>query len=120
MRQPPRIVIRLLPAILLATAPSLLSAQGAQLFPTPQPGRYTPLDQREVPGKVARWNLIAKPSLYGHFQPIQIRLPSQGLVSFYSPEHAQPVLTQAPAQAAMLIRPRRLRSATLRSAIHLK
>lgn len=96
---------RLLPVLLIAAAPLTAQAQEARLNVAPSQGRYTPLDQNEVPGKVARWNLIAKPSLTGHFQPVQIRLPSLGLVSFYTPDHPQPVLTQAPSQASLLIGP---------------
>jgi hypothetical protein len=92
-------------ALLLTAAVAPLPAQEHPLRLPQQPGRHTPLDQNEVPGKVAHWNLIAKPSLYGYYQPVQIVLPSHGLVSFYTPEQSQPVLTQAPAQAGMLIGP---------------
>ena len=96
----------LLPALLLLAATASASlAQEHPLRVAPQPGRFTPLNQHEVPGKVGRWNVIAKPSLYGYFQPLRIELPSEGLVSFYTPEQPQPVLTHAPAQAAMLIGP---------------
>ena len=97
---------RLLPVLLIAA-----SSQGAAfaaeqpLLVPPQSGRYTPLDQREVPGKVARWNLIAKPSLAGYFQPVQIRLPTQGSVSFFTPDQPQAVVAPAPAQASFLIGP---------------
>lgn len=80
-------------------------AQDKPLQLPPQRGSYTPLDHRVPPGKVAHWNLLAKPVLANYFQPVRITLPSQGLVSFYSPEQPQPVLTQAPSQAAMLIGP---------------
>lgn len=105
MRVIPRTLRRLLPVLLAAAAPLAASAQENRLFVTPAPGRYTPLDQREVPGKVARWNLIAKPSLTGFFQPVQIRLPSDGQVSFYSSDQPQPVTSPAPAQAGLLIGP---------------
>ncbi len=91
--------------LLFSIAPVTALAQQYPLRMEPKPGRHTPLTQREVPGKVAHWNLLARPALYGHYQPVQIVLPSQGLVSFYSPEQSQPVLTQAPAQAGMLIGP---------------
>jgi hypothetical protein len=94
-----------LPVVLLSLAPSLATAQENRLFPEPLPGRYTPLNQGEVPGKVARWNLIAKPSLYGYFQPVQISLPSAGQVAFFVPEQPQPVVVPGPAQASLLIGP---------------
>lgn len=94
----------LLAAGLLSTPfASTLAAQDYPLRLDPVPGRYTPVDQREVPGKVGQWQLIAKPSLNGYFQPVRVLLPTQGLVSFYTPESTQPVLTQGPAQAAMLV-----------------
>lgn len=106
---------RLLPVLLLAAGaqrPALAVDQ--PLIVPPRAGRYTPLDQREVPGKVARWNLIAKPSLTGYFQPVQVRLPTQGSVSFFTPEQPQPVVAPAPAQASFLIGPvYRLRIADL-------
>lgn len=107
MRSTPlRYLKAIVPVLLFATgSPMIALAQEHPLRVPPQAGRYTPLDHREVPGKVGRWNLIAKPSLYGYFQPVRVELPSQGLVSFYTPEQPQPVLTQAPAQAAMLIGP---------------
>ncbi|MFV0443687.1 MAG: hypothetical protein ACK5Q5_08965 [Planctomycetaceae bacterium] len=105
MRLMPPLLRPLLPVLLLSAAPLASCAQEARLNLAPRPGHYTPLDQNEVPGKVARWNLIAKPALAGYFQPVQIRLPSEGLVSFYSPEQPQPVLTQAPSQASLLIGP---------------
>jgi hypothetical protein len=84
---------------------SLSPAEQRPIHLEPRPGRFTPLNQHEVPGKVAHWNLIAQPTLVGYFQPVEIRLPTQGLVSFYSPQQSAPVLTQSPAQAAMLIGP---------------
>jgi hypothetical protein len=90
---------------LLAVGGATLSAQEHPLNLPPRPGRYTPLDQNAVPGQAAHWALLAKPALHGYFQPVRIDLPSQGLVSFYDPSQPQPVLTQAPAQARMLIGP---------------
>lgn len=103
MRHPSRIVGSAIAVI--AVLPLAAAAQDRPLQLPPTPGYHFPLDQHEVPGKVGHWNLIAKPSLANYFQPVQIRLPSQGLVAFYSPESSQPVLTQAPAQAGMLIGP---------------
>ncbi len=82
-----------------------LPAQDQPFSRPPVPGRYVPLDHNERPGKTAEWQLIAKPSLTGVYQPVRIELPSAGLVSFYSPTEQEPVLTQAPAQADMLIGP---------------
>jgi hypothetical protein len=91
--------------VLVAFANRAALAQKHPYELPPRPGEYTPLDQHEVPGKYARWNLIAKPQLAGYFQPVQINLPGPALVSFFSPEHAEPMLTQAPALAGMLIGP---------------
>ena len=99
--------LRFVGLILVGIAPwSVMTlAQDKPLHLPRQPGNYTPLDHRVPPGKVAHWNLIAKPALANYFQPVRVTLPSQGLVSFYAPDQAQPVLTQAPAQASMLIGP---------------
>jgi hypothetical protein len=95
---------RLLAALLLlATATSPLVAQDQPFYRPPRPGYYTPLDHREVPGKVGQWQLIAKPVLAGYFQPVQIQLPSTGEVTFFSPDQPQPVVSPAPASAGMLV-----------------
>lgn len=73
-------------------------------LPTRQ-GRYTPLNHRAAPGKVAHWNLIAKPSLYGYFQPVRVILPTTGSVTFYTPQPPGAVVQAAPAQAGLLIGP---------------
>ncbi|MEZ6064269.1 MAG: hypothetical protein R3B90_00845 [Planctomycetaceae bacterium] len=84
-------------------AAASLHAQGHPFSLPPTPGRYSPLDHREQMGQVGQWQLIAKPSLYGYYQPVRIEVPTQGLVSFYTPDSPQPVLSQAPAQASMLV-----------------
>lgn len=94
--------------VCLASVSSTLTADDRVLnqYPLnlpPQAGRYTPLHHRAVPGKVGQFALVANRSLHGHFQPVRVELPSQGLVSFYTPERPEPVLTQAPAMAAVQV-----------------
>lgn len=101
--------MRFLPPLLLSATLLLTAAAAplpAQHRPTsipPQPGRYTPLDQRALPGQVGRWNILAKPSLYGYFQPVRVQLPSSGTITFYSPQPPGAIPLPAPAQAGLLV-----------------
>jgi hypothetical protein len=65
-------------------------------------GRYFPLDH-QVPGMASRWARTIPPRQAPYVQPVQIELPSSGLISFFdgSPENA--VLTQAPSQVGMAV-----------------
>lgn len=94
----------LLPATLLLTAAAApLPAQHRPTAIPPQPGRYTPLDQRALPGQVGRWNILAKPSLYGYYQPVRVLVPSSGTITFYTPQPPGAVPLPAPAQAGLLV-----------------
>lgn len=90
-------------ALLLTTTAAPLPAQHRPTSIPPQPGRYTPLDQRELPGKVGHWNLLARPSLYGYFQPVRVLVPGSGTITFYLPQSPGAVSLPAPAQAGLLV-----------------
>jgi len=99
-----RPIIAGLAAVLLAIAACAeCPAQSYDYSLPPRAGRHTPLHHRALPGQVGRWNLIAKPTLTGYFQPVQVVLPSTGEVTFYSLEHPGQHRLPAPAQAGMLI-----------------
>jgi len=65
--------------------------------------RYFPLDQRQPTGTAARFSRISRPHRYGYAQPVRVSLPSQGHVSYYSGSPHNPVLTQSPSQAGMMV-----------------
>lgn len=63
--------------------------------------RFQPLDHRAPTGVAGRWNAVIRPGTAGIPQPVQIRLPSTGTVTFYmgSPQNMVPLA--APAQIGM-------------------
>lgn len=66
-------------------------------------GRYYPLDHRKPLGEVGRWSVAARPSVVGYVQPVQVRLPSEGEISFYRNGASSAVTLPAPAQAGMQV-----------------
>lgn len=82
--------------ILLVTAGQATQAQSDRT------GTYFPLDHR-IPGRVSRWAQTIHPPCEAYLQPVRIELPSRGLVTFFDGGPENPVLTQAPSQAAMLV-----------------
>ena len=67
------------------------------------PGRYFPLDHRQVPGVASRWNALTRPGAFGQPQPVQIHLPEKGTVSFYHGSPQRVVETQAPSQVGLFV-----------------
>jgi hypothetical protein len=65
-------------------------------------GRHFPLDHREPVGKNARWNVLARPDIYGYPQPVRISIPGAGRVTFYDGTNPEGVTVDAPGQAKLL------------------
>ncbi len=86
-----------LTALALVALTGLTSVQAQE-----RTGKYYPLDHRKPVGEAGRWQVIAQPGIQHYVQPVQIKLPSTGEISFYqggSPSAAQ----EAPAQAGMQV-----------------
>lgn len=62
---------------------------------------FVPLDHRVPEGVAGRWAVIAKPGLHCYLQPVQLRLPAAGNVTFFDGIAPQGVQRPAPAQARM-------------------
>ncbi|WP_437228062.1 hypothetical protein SH661x_000700 [Planctomicrobium sp. SH661] len=63
--------------------------------------RHQPLDHRAPTGMAGRWSAIIRPGTAGIPQPVQVRLPSSGTVTFYSGSPNNPIHMAAPAQVGM-------------------
>ena len=86
-----------LTALALVALTGLTSVQAQE-----RSGKYYPLDHRKPVGEAGRWQVIAHPGIQHYVQPVQIKLPSTGEISFYqggSPSAVQ----EAPAQAGMQV-----------------
>ncbi len=77
-------------------------------------GRYVPLDQHAPPGVAGLIALQAGRATPDHFQPVRVKLPTTGTVTFFDGTPERPVELAAPAQAGLLVgRMYRLRVAGL-------
>ncbi|HET6422557.1 MAG TPA: hypothetical protein VFG20_02665 [Planctomycetaceae bacterium] len=66
-------------------------------------GRYVPLDQYVPPGVAGQMALQAGKAPPHHFQPVRVKLPSTGTVTFFDGSPQRPVDLAAPAQAGLLV-----------------
>ena len=86
--------------LLIASVMTLLAGSWA----TAQvPGKYFPLDHRQLPGVASRWQAIGNPGAHAQPQPVKVILPEPGSVTFYQGGAHQAVATQSPAQVTMLV-----------------
>ena len=65
--------------------------------------RYFPLDHRQPTGQAGRWAALTRPQAYGYMQPVQVRLPGEGLVAYFSGSSQNSILTTAPSQVSMMV-----------------
>lgn len=65
--------------------------------------RYFPLNAAQPTGTAGRWSLLSHPQKANYVQPVQVRLPSAGHVTYYQGSPQNAVLTQAPSQAGMMV-----------------
>ena len=90
-----------LTALALLCLSSLASVQAQSKFG--KTGKYFPLDHRKPVGEAGRWQVIAQPGIQHYVQPVQIKLPTTGEVSFYNGSPQPAVTLPAPAQAGMQV-----------------
>ena len=82
-------------ALVALTSLTSVQAQGKS-------GKYYPLDHRKPVGEAGRWQAVIQPGIQHYVQPVQIKLPTTGEVSFYQRGTAAPA-QEAPAQAGMQV-----------------
>ncbi len=82
-------------ALLLLSSLNAVQAQG-------KTGKYYPLDHRKPVGEAGRWQAVIRPGIQHYVQPVQIKLPTTGEVSFYQGGSPSSVHA-APAQAGMQV-----------------
>ena len=82
-------------ALVALTSLTSVQAQGKS-------GKYYPLDHRKPVGEAGRWQAVIQPGIQHYVQPVQIKLPTTGEVSFYQGGTAAPA-QEAPAQAGMQV-----------------
>lgn len=63
--------------------------------------RYFPLHHRQPTGIAGRWSVLTHPQKFGYTQPVEIRLPSVGHVTYYQGSPQNAVLTQSPSKVGM-------------------
>ena len=86
-----------LTALALLTLSSLTSVQAQE-----RTGKYYPLDHRKPVGEAGRWQAVIQPGIQHYVQPVQIKLPTTGEISFYQGGSPAPA-REAPAQAGMQV-----------------
>ena len=86
-----------LTALALLALTSLTSVQAQE-----RSGKYYPLDHRKPVGEAGRWQAVIQPGIQHYVQPVQIKLPTTGEVSFYQGGSQAPA-QEAPAQAGMQV-----------------
>lgn len=91
------------PALTVLAMLALISLASVQAQAQERSGRYSPLDHRMPVGEAGRWRVIAQPGLQHYVQPVQIKLPTTGEVSFYQGGPQSSVTHAAPAQAGMQV-----------------
>ncbi len=84
---------------LLCTGHSAAWAQGTNT----DRGRYVPIDQYVPPGIAGQMALQAGKATPDHFQPVRVKLPTSGTVTFFDGTPQRPVELAAPAQAGLLV-----------------
>lgn len=65
--------------------------------------RYVPIDQYVPPGVAGTMALQAGKATPDHFQPVRVKLPTTGTVTFFDGSPQRPVDLAAPAQAGLLV-----------------
>ncbi len=71
----------------------------------PESQYYQPLNQMTPPGVAGLWAGAMGRADMHYFQPVQVRLPKGGQVTFYHPETRQPLTVPSPAQAGFFVGP---------------
>ncbi len=66
-------------------------------------GRYVPIDQYVPPGIAGQMALQAGKAGPNDFQPVRVKLPTTGTVTFFDGTPQRPVELAAPAQAGLLV-----------------
>lgn len=83
-------------AAILMTTLLLATATTAQ-------DRYFPLNHRQPTGMAAEWSVLTHPQKYGYTQPVEIKVPSAGHITYYQGSPQNAVLTQSPSKAGMQV-----------------
>lgn len=65
--------------------------------------RYFPLNHRQPTGTAGQWSVLTHPQKSCYVQPVEIRLPSAGHVTYYQGSPQNGVLTQSPSKAGMMV-----------------
>jgi hypothetical protein len=86
-------------AVLAVTA--IVTPALAQQYP-PVGNRQFPLNQMSPPGTAAQWAVNAGRVAPHSFQPVRVKLPAEGRVTFYE-SWDRPVELDAPAQAGLMV-----------------
>lgn len=66
-------------------------------------GRYVPIDQYVPPGIAGQMALQAGKATPNYFQPVRVKLPTTGTVTFFDGTPQRPVELASPAQAGVLV-----------------
>lgn len=91
--------VMLLFASLVATLTATASAQQN----VNSHGRYLPLNQYTPPGVYGQMNVMAGVASPHVFQPVRVKLPTTGKVTFFDGSPQRPLTYDAPAQAGLLV-----------------
>ena len=79
-----------------------LALAGNAVWAQPQ-RRFVPLDQYVPPGVAGQMALTAGKALPDQFQPVRVKLPSTGTVTFFDGSPQRPVSLAAPAQVGLYV-----------------
>lgn len=66
-----------------------------------KPRMHYPLDHRAPVGKVAHWNVLARPSIHAYPQPVRITVPGTAKVTFFDGSSPSGVTVDAPGQTML-------------------